>query len=176
MSPNLANADTVMARMNLARRSVGGTFGAWISPLASGLGWWVMRGAVGLGGLADRLRFPDLDQTPIDRPVILVGLPRSGTTFLHRFLVENGVGVGQELWRMLAPSPTLQDLASPLLPLMAGLSPARFHDPAIHETSLTHVETDDASLLFRHFDGFFLYAFALSHAEEDLRHFVDPLE
>jgi hypothetical protein len=164
----------VMKRMDLARRSVGDGFGSWLAPLGTGLGWWALRGADAVGRQLDRIFFPNLDRTPIERPVILVGLPRSGTTFLHRFLVDNGVGVGQELWRMLLPSPSLQALARPFLPLMERVSPSRFHDPRMHETGLTQVETDDVAVLFRHFDGFFLYAFALSHAEQDLRDVVDP--
>ena len=164
----------VMVRMNLARRSVGQSFGTWLAPLGTGLGWWALRGADAVGRQLDRLRLPNLDSTPLECPVILVGMPRSGTTFLHRFLVENGVGVGQELWRMMLPSPTLQALVGPVLPLMERVNPTRFHDPKLHETSLTHIETDDATLLFRHFDGFFLYAFALCHAEQDLRAVIDP--
>jgi len=39
---------------------------------------------------------------------------------------------------------------------------------SIHSTSLESVETDDPSILFHKFDGFFLYTFFYSWAEEDL--------
>jgi omega-hydroxy-beta-dihydromenaquinone-9 sulfotransferase len=170
----MVSADTVLNRMELARRSVGNSFGAWVSPLATGAGWWTLQGANAVGSTLDRWRYPQLAELPVERPVLLVGMPRSGTTFLHRFLVDNGIGVGQQLWQMLLPSPSLQQVVRPALPLLGGINPARFHDPAIHKTGLTEVETDDVSLLFRHFDGFFLYAFALAHAEQDLRELVDP--
>ena len=43
-----------------------------------------------------------------------------------------------------------------------------------HKTSLTSVETDDVSLLFRYLDGFFFYGFFLTFDKEDLFHWVDP--
>jgi hypothetical protein len=54
------------------------------------------------------------------------------------------------------------------------ISPARHHSTKAHKTSLTSVETDDVSLLFRYFDGFFLYGFFLTFDEEDLFEWVDP--
>ena len=45
---------------------------------------------------------------------------------------------------------------------------------SISSTSLSSVETDDASMLFRFFDGFFLYGFILAWAEQDLFHWFEP--
>ena len=52
---------------------------------------------------------------------------------------------------------------------------SRHHSTEAHKTSLTSVETDDVSLLFRHFDGFFLYGFIFAFDEEDLFEFFDPM-
>ncbi len=57
---------------------------------------------------------------------------------------------------------------------MEKISPARHHSTEAHRTSLTSVETDDVSLLFRYLDGFFLYGFFLTFDEEDLFHWIDP--
>ena len=34
-------------------------------------------------------------------PIILIGPPRTGTTFLHRFLHDNDIGRGPKLWEMM---------------------------------------------------------------------------
>tara|TARA_B100000035_G_scaffold203940_1_gene174399 strand:- start:435 stop:1196 length:762 start_codon:yes stop_codon:yes gene_type:complete len=57
---------------------------------------------------------------------------------------------------------------------MEKISPARHHSTEAHKTSLTSVETDDVSLLFRYLDGFFLYGFFLTFDDDDLFHWVDP--
>ena len=38
---------------------------------------------------------------------------------------------------------------------MEKISPAKHHSTDAHKTSLASIETDDVSLLFRFFDGFF---------------------
>ncbi len=105
---------------------------------------------------------------------MLVGNPRTGTTFLQRFLSDEGFGAGMELFLMLYPSLTLQKLLRPLLPLLEKVSPAKFHSTDAHQTSLSSVETDDVAVLFRHLDGFFLYGFFLSFDEEDRLSWFDP--
>ena len=153
--------------------TIGRTFGTWISPIISGLLLLFLRLVVGIGLKLDNLFFPSIRKKKIS-PIVIVGNPRSGTTFLHRFLINQGLGTGAQLWQMVYPSLTLQKLIKPLLPLLEIISPARHHSTAAHKTSLTSIETDDVSLLFKYFDGFFLYGFILSFAEEDLFDWFDP--
>jgi hypothetical protein len=93
---------------------------------------------------------------------------------MQRFLVKSGLGTGMRIWKMLYPSLSLQTLLKPFLPTMEKFSPARHHSSVIHETSLTGIETDDPALLFRYFDGFFVYGFFLAWAEDDLKYMFDP--
>ena len=152
---------------------VGKTFGKWISPIFSGIAISVLRIVVFLGQQIDKILFSKIHR-PLKNPIVIVGNPRSGTTFLHRFLIENGFGVGSQLWQMVYPSIIIQKMLKPFLPLMEFMSPARHHSTEAHQTSLSSVETDDVSLLFRFFDGFFLYGFFLSFDEKDLFEWVDP--
>src|SRR5208282_2708227 len=110
----------------------------------------------------------------LHRPIVIVGNPRSGTTFLHRFLVDNRIGAGLRLWEMMFPSLTLRRMIRPLLPRLEAISPARHHSTVAHDTGLTSIETDDASMLFRFFDGFFLYGFILAFAEKEYRSMFQP--
>lgn len=124
------------------------------------LGVWI---AMGL----DHLFFSKLRSTRPERPIVIVGNPRTGTTFLQRFLADNGFGAGMELFLMLYPSLLLQAILKPVLPLLEKLSPAKFHSTEAHHTSLSSVETDDVGILFRYVDGFFLYGFFLAFEDED---------
>ena len=163
-------------RIYKAYLTVGITFGTWLSPLITGFLIAILRIIVGIGRIADRLIFPNAFSSCIQNPIMIVGNPRSGTTFLHRYLVKNGIGVGSQLWQMLYPSIILQKMIKPLLPLLEKVSPTRHHSTAAHKTSLQSVETDDVAIFFRYMDGFFLYGFILSWAEENLFSWVDPLE
>lgn len=65
-----------------------------------------------VGLLANRLkiqddlnRHPEILDVPVPRPLIIAGLPRSGTTFLHRLLSEDPAGRTMLFWESLEPSP-----------------------------------------------------------------------
>ncbi|MGC6509336.1 MAG: sulfotransferase family protein [Myxococcota bacterium] len=163
----------ISQRAGLAYRVVRRQFGAWLSPLVTALLFMGLRLGVALGQRLDVLFFKSFRSAVVRSPIIIVGNPRTGTTFLQRFLHDSKIGCGQELWRMLYPSLTLQWFIKPFIPVLEIISPARHHSTVAHDTSLTSVETDDVSVFFRYLDGFFLYGFILAHAEEDLIDLVD---
>ena len=152
---------------------VGNTFGTWITPVFTGILLLVLRVFVGLGRIVDLFLFPSIHAS-LKKPIVIVGNPRSGTTFLHRYLINQGLGTGSQLWQMIYPSITIQKIIKPILPILEVVSPARHHSTEAHKTSLSSIETDDISLLFRYFDGFFLYGFFLTFDERDLFDWVDP--
>jgi len=162
-------------RITRAYLTVGTTFGTWFSPIITGVLITILRLIVGVGRILDRIFFSNAINKKLKNPIMIVGNPRSGTTFLHRYLVKNGIGVGSQLWQMLYPSILLQKLIKPFLPFLEKVSPTRHHSTAAHKTSLQSVETDDVAIFFRFMDGFFLYGFILSWAEENLFSWVDPL-
>lgn len=164
----------MLFRMVQAYKVALSVFHTWFSPLITFIGLFILHLVVSIGMVLDHLFFPSLRHTQIEKPIIIVGNPRSGTTFLQRFLVQNGYGAGMRIWKMLYPSLLLQSLLKPFLPLLEKMSPARFHSKAAHDTSLTGIETDDPSIFFRYFDGLFLYGFFLAWAEDDLRSLFDP--
>lgn len=64
------------------------------------------------GVLANRLRFqdawkrdPTLARIPVERPVFILGLPRTGTTALHFLLAEDPANQVLEYWIAAAPGP-----------------------------------------------------------------------
>jgi hypothetical protein len=150
------------------------TFGVKVAPLFIAIVFCVIRVVVGIGMALDHVFFPKLRKVRANRPIVLVGNPRTGTTFLQRFLADEGFGSGMELFLMLYPSLIIQKLFKPFLPFLEKISPAKFHATKAHDTSLTSVETDDVAVLFRHLDGLFLYGFFLSFDEQDRLPLVDP--
>jgi omega-hydroxy-beta-dihydromenaquinone-9 sulfotransferase len=164
----------ILGRMGHVYRVLRRTFKVKVAPLFLALLFAAVRTIVGLAMALDNLVSRRLRRTKATRPIVLVGNPRTGTTFLQRFLSDEGFGKGMELFLMLYPSLLLQRLLRPLLPLLEKISPAKFHTTDAHQTSLSSVETDDVAVLFRYLDGFFLYGFFLSFEDEDMLPAFDP--
>ena len=84
-----------------------------------GLGRFLMRGHL-LGILETRLRLaaiwrnePDSLTMPIEKPVFVTGMPRSGSTFLHEVLAQDPQNRSPRVWETMfpipAPEPELSD-------------------------------------------------------------------
>jgi Sulfotransferase family len=48
---------------------------------------------------------PAILETPIEKPIFITGLPRSGTTFLHRLLLEDRRNQAPRVWQTVDPYP-----------------------------------------------------------------------
>ncbi len=58
--------------------------------------------------VADRTRHPEIADQRLERPVFIVGLPRTGTTLLHRLLAQDPAHRVPRTWEILYPSPPPQ--------------------------------------------------------------------
>jgi len=110
----------------------------------------------------DSVLYSGFEKIPIDRPVFIIGNPRGGTTFVHRFLLHTEQLCAFELWEMLLPAITARKTFGRIVDRFAPLSPARYHSSEAHETSLRDVETDDAMAFFHFLDGGFLWSYFLA--------------
>jgi hypothetical protein len=54
---------------------------------------------------AEELRAPEILELPIERPILIAGLPRSGTTFLHSLLAEDSANLVPRIWQAIHPYP-----------------------------------------------------------------------
>lgn len=143
-------------------RVISKTFGFRLRPLGAFLLIQV-RQAISATTLGlDHLVYPRHRRQPIDRPIFIIGNPRSGTTFLHRFLLGAGGMAAFELWEMLFPAITARKLLGRIVPRLDRLSPARYHASDVHDTSLRGIETDDVAWFFRTLDGPFAWAYFLA--------------
>lgn len=166
--------NSIFSRMGHLYRVLRRIFGLRVAPLLIGLAFLGLRAVIAVGMAFDHVFFPKLRRVRAHRPIVVVGNPRTGTTFLQRFLADEGFGCGMELFLMLYPSLVIQKLFRPFLPLLEKISPARFHGGKVHDTNLSSVETDDVAVLFRYLDGFFFYGFFLSFDEPDHYLQFDP--
>ena len=80
----------ILKRITRAYLIVGKTFNTWASPLFTGLLILLLRLTVLIGRLVDHIIFGAI-RRPLKNPIIIVGNPRSGTTFLHRFLIKQNI-------------------------------------------------------------------------------------
>lgn len=143
-------------------RIIGRNFGFRLRPLGT-FGLLGLRHLLSASGRGlDHLLAPGFRELRIERPVFILGNPRSGTTFLHRFLLHSPELCAFELWEMLLPAITGRRALGRVVHHLAPLSPARYHASEAHETSLRDVETDDAMAFFRFVDGGFLWAYFLA--------------
>lgn len=53
----------------------------------------------------DRRRYPGIAAQEINRPIVITGLPRSGSTLLHSLLAQDPTNRVPQTWEMLSPSP-----------------------------------------------------------------------
>lgn len=143
-------------------RLINRTFGFRLRPVGSfgllGLHRLINAATRGL----DHVLYPRIRRTAIERPVFVLGNPRSGTTFVHRFLLHSGELCATELWEMLFPAITARKVFGPLVGRLAPLSPARYHSSEAHETSLRDVETDDGTAYFHFVWTAFLWSYYLA--------------
>ena len=151
-----------MGRYLRLYRTINKTFGFWLRPLGTFLMLQV-RQAISATTLGlDHLIYPRHRKQAIDRPIFIIGNPRSGTTFLHRLLLGAGGMAAFELWEMLFPAITARKLLGRIVPRLDRLSPARYHPSDVHDTSLRGIETDDVLWFIRTLDGPFAWAYFLA--------------
>jgi hypothetical protein len=53
------------------------------------------------------VRYPAINSAAIQQPVFITGLPRSGTTFLHRLMLTDPTNRAPAVWETISPSPVV---------------------------------------------------------------------
>jgi len=80
---------------------------AALTPLGERAARAGLRGALVARALSEEAwrRLPETADVPVERPIFVTGLPRTGTTALHRLLTEDPAHQGLELWLTDFPQP-----------------------------------------------------------------------
>ncbi|MGB3536214.1 MAG: sulfotransferase [Microcoleaceae cyanobacterium] len=58
---------------------------------------------------ADFKHYPEIQQVPIQRPLFILGLPRTGTTFLHNLLSQDPNSRWLRMWELYFPVPAPEE-------------------------------------------------------------------
>ena len=140
----------------------------WPAQLALRLALWAVAGAVWalntLGFICDEVLFAAYRRTPVREPVFIIGIPRSGTTFLQRVLAQDRAATGLTLAEALFyPSITQRHCARALAKVLGPLT-SRFGaialpgmpEASVHALGLSEPEED--FLLLAPLGGCFLMA------------------
>lgn len=113
-----------------------------------------------IGIVIDDTIFRSYKKKKIEKPIFLIGHPRSGTTFLHKFILKNTDELeGMFLWRMIIQSIFWRTIIKPFLPLINKFFPENLYDARIHKTGFLEPETDDVAYFFRRFSGMFYWLY-----------------
>ncbi|MEJ3744384.1 sulfotransferase [Actinomycetes bacterium KLBMP 9797] len=122
---------------------------AALTPIGARVTRAMVRGALIARLLAEAgwRQYPEHARVPIERPVFVTGLPRTGTTALHRLLAADPAHQGLELWLADAPQPRPPRATWPDHPVFALLQEGyRQHGAAhpeflgVHEIGAEQVE------------------------------------
>jgi hypothetical protein len=125
---------------------------------------------ISLGLLLDRAFFR---KAPNGETIVIAGPPRSGSTFLQRYLAENTSAQPTLLWEAFIPSLCWQRMLRPAIRRARRRDLARIDLGAAHITGLEFAETDDLQVFARHLDSFFYYVYCLSWHNEEFPEYIN---
>jgi hypothetical protein len=109
-------------------------------PMGGMLAWLLFR--------LDPWFYRQLNGVRVARPLLIVGHPRSGTTFLHRLLTQSGDFVVFQTWEIVMPSLLGRRLLGRVFEQRMRSGPGFFPKEVGHETKMSSVEEEE--LLFLH--------------------------
>lgn len=96
----------------------------------------------------DLLFYPQLRTMTVDRPVFILGHPRSGSTFLQRAVHKSGRAMMFKTWELWFPSLVQRKLVRPVLSLLRLLGLKVLQGPEYgHEIRLDGIEEDEGLFL-----------------------------
>ncbi len=116
----------------------------------------------------DALFFPAWRRQRVDKPVFIIGHPRSGTTMLHRSLTSADDFVVFKFWHLLFPSLTSRKLLGPLMDYLIRAGKDVIVPKTVgHLFSLGAVDEEDFLFLFHALTQFYPPLSGLAFSEQD---------
>ncbi len=118
----------------------------------------------------DRFFFPGFRKIRVDRPVFIIGHPRSGTTFIHHLFTQTGEMAAFKAWHILFPALSARALLKPIIDYFIRrnrtiLLPAETG----HQIALDQVEEEEMLFLHLHDTQFVTIGTPLGLLEDDFR-------
>jgi hypothetical protein len=143
------------------------TFGiGW--PLVRVISITLWREVIRLSMWLDNLFFPAWKRKTVDRPVFIIGHPRSGTTMLQRSLTSSGDFVIFRLWELLFPSLTARKIVGPIIDRMIRAGKDVLMPKSVgHLAALGEVDEEDFLFLFHALTQFYPPLTGLAFSAKD---------
>jgi hypothetical protein len=153
-------------------RAVAQTFGiGW--PLFKVLAITLWRESTRLAMWLDNLFFPAWREKTVDRPVFIIGHPRSGTTMLQRSLTSSDDFVVFRFWELLFPSLTARKLVGPVVRRLIRDGKDVIMPKSVgHLSALGEVDEEDFLFLFHALTQFYPPLAGLAFSEQDFDEIV----
>lgn len=121
----------------------------------------------------DNLFFPAWREKKVDRPVFIIGHPRSGTTMLHRSLTATDDFVVFRFWELLFPALTARKLLGPFINrLIRDGKDVLVPKNVGHLFALGQVDEEDFLFLFHALTQFYPPLAGLAFSEDDFNDIV----
>jgi hypothetical protein len=157
----------------LSIQAVKRTFGLGLGLVKVSILHTLWRGIIMLFMQLDKVFYPAWSRTTIDRPVFIIGHPRSGTTMLHRSLTSTGDFVVFKFWHLVFPSLTLRRLLNPLISYLIRHGKDVIVPKEVgHFAALGEVDEEDFLFLFQALTQFYPPLSGLAFAEKDFDEMV----
>ena len=154
-------------------RATAQTFGIGLELARVLIGHTLWRQWTMLSMQLDRLFFPVWRQQRVERPVFIIGHPRSGTTMLHRSLTAADDFVVFKFWHLLFPSLTSRKLVGPLIESLIRQGKDVIVPKSVgHLFSLGAVDEEDFLFLFHALTQFYPPLSGLAFSEQDFTDIV----
>jgi len=120
------------------------------------VGIYLWMAVIHLTWLLDRVLFPGHRSIDIERPVFIMGLGRTGSTFLYRLLNCQNDYAASRFWHLLVPSLTLRAALRPIVAVWRRLGGSASWEEGFevvaeeegHHTTLASLEEDEMVLAY----------------------------
>lgn len=133
----------------------------------------VWRAATQISLALDGVLFPAWRDSVIDKPVFIVGHPRSGTTMLHRCLTQTDEFVVFQFWHILFPALTARRLVGPVVRARVKAGKDVLVPKEVgHEFALGEVDEEELLFVFQALTQFYPVLSGLAFDEEDFDEIV----
>lgn len=97
----------------------------------------------------DRLFFPEFRKVRVEKPIFIIGHPRSGTTFLHHLLTQHEEAAPFHTWHLFFPALTARALFRPLVKILIKKGKGEVM-PAWTGHRMALDKTEEEEMLFLH--------------------------
>lgn len=136
------------------------------------MGLWTFSIITRLTLFLEKIFFVKFSRVEVNRPVFIIGHPRSGTTFVHHLFTQTGEMAAFKMWHLFCLSLTIRTLLKPLIRFLVRKNKhVLVPEEGGHRIALDQVEEEELLLFLHTLDSQMLTYTLLGLLEYDFRDF-----